>query len=225
MSYRNRLVSAAADTNLFVSGSIIKRDHPHLPLLAWRCAAFTLAISDQQRAEAVKRSCADLRSPRSQPSFASSEVTDDLVTGDEDLLVLQAHPKLRELNSPSKFSCTPPTMKNEPDLPRCPSEGLAALAHLHPSATWLSLPPETPLDVRARVYRRIPHLQTRNAREGAREIVAAVTQGEQMIIPVELLRLLGLKPRDKAAIDDKWVCLPPATFTLEQACGSVQWLK
>lgn len=45
------LLRAVVDTNQFVSGSITRRGNPRKLLLAWRGAAFTLVISQEQRAE------------------------------------------------------------------------------------------------------------------------------------------------------------------------------
>lgn len=58
-----------------------------------------------------------------------------------------------------------------------------------------------------------------------REIIATTTQRNQVTIPAEVRRLLGLKPRDKVTftIDDSGnVRLAPAPFTLESAYGSVK---
>lgn len=43
--------SAVIDTNLFISGVIIKRGNPHELLVQWRRGAFTLLLSDAQQAE------------------------------------------------------------------------------------------------------------------------------------------------------------------------------
>ncbi len=42
---------AVVDTNLFVSGTILKRGNPYRLLLAWRASAFTLLLTGQQREE------------------------------------------------------------------------------------------------------------------------------------------------------------------------------
>ena len=58
-----------------------------------------------------------------------------------------------------------------------------------------------------------------------KEITAATTQRNQVTIPAEVRRLLGLKPRDKVAFtieDGGAVRLAAASFTLESAYGSVQ---
>ena len=58
-----------------------------------------------------------------------------------------------------------------------------------------------------------------------KEITAATTQRNQVTIPAEVRRLLGLKPRDKVAFtieDDGVVRLAPASFSLESAYGSVR---
>ena len=56
-----------------------------------------------------------------------------------------------------------------------------------------------------------------------KEILTTVTQRGQVTLPVEVRRLLGVKPRDKVAftIDHNQVRLQPATFTLETTFGSV----
>lgn len=51
MRKKSKQPSAVVDTNLFVSGSILKRGDPHQLLLAWRSGAFTLVTSDEQREE------------------------------------------------------------------------------------------------------------------------------------------------------------------------------
>ncbi len=58
-----------------------------------------------------------------------------------------------------------------------------------------------------------------------REITTTTTQRNQVTIPVEVRRLLGLKPRDKVAFtieDDGTVSLAAAPFSLESAFGSVK---
>ncbi|MYE47306.1 MAG: AbrB/MazE/SpoVT family DNA-binding domain-containing protein [Chloroflexi bacterium] len=58
-----------------------------------------------------------------------------------------------------------------------------------------------------------------------REITAATTQRNQVTIPAEVRRLLGLKPRDKVAFtieDGGEVRLAAASFSLESAYGSVK---
>ena len=58
-----------------------------------------------------------------------------------------------------------------------------------------------------------------------REITTATTQRNQVTIPVEVRRLLGLKPRDKVAFtieDGGVVRLAAAAFSLESAYGSVK---
>ncbi len=56
-----------------------------------------------------------------------------------------------------------------------------------------------------------------------KQIVTTMTERGQVTVPVEVRRLLGLKPRDKVAftIDDDHVQLMPVRFTLESAFGSV----
>ncbi len=56
-----------------------------------------------------------------------------------------------------------------------------------------------------------------------KELVSAITQRGQVTIPVEVRRLLGLKPRDYVAfeIGGNEVKLVPVQFTLESAYGSV----
>ncbi len=58
-----------------------------------------------------------------------------------------------------------------------------------------------------------------------REFTASTTQRNQVTIPAEVRRLLGIKPRDKVAftIDDAGtVRLAAAQFSLESAHGSVK---
>ena len=58
-----------------------------------------------------------------------------------------------------------------------------------------------------------------------REIAATTTQRNQVTIPAEVRRLLGLKPRDKVAFtieDDGVVRLAAVSFSLESAYGSVK---
>ena len=58
-----------------------------------------------------------------------------------------------------------------------------------------------------------------------REITTTTTQRNQVTIPVEVRRLLGLRPRDKVAFtieDDGTVSLAAAAFSLESAFGSVR---
>lgn len=58
-----------------------------------------------------------------------------------------------------------------------------------------------------------------------KEIMAATTQRNQVTIPAEVRRLLGLKPRDKVTFtieDTGTVRLAPSRFTLESVFGSVQ---
>ena len=58
-----------------------------------------------------------------------------------------------------------------------------------------------------------------------REITATTTQRNQVTIPAEVRRLLGLKPRDKVAFtigEEGEVRLASATFDLESAYGSVK---
>ena len=57
-----------------------------------------------------------------------------------------------------------------------------------------------------------------------KEIVTTITQRGQVTIPVEVQRLLGVKPRDKIsfAIDGNQVRLLRARYTLESVAGSVK---
>lgn len=57
-----------------------------------------------------------------------------------------------------------------------------------------------------------------------KQIMTKLTQRSQVTVPAEVLRLLGLKPRDRVvfAIEDGKVSLAPARFTLESAYGSVK---
>src|SRR5690349_5367200 len=57
-----------------------------------------------------------------------------------------------------------------------------------------------------------------------KEITTTVTQRGQVTLPVEVQRLLGVRPRDKVtfAIDQGQVTLSAARFTLESAAGSVE---
>ncbi len=58
-----------------------------------------------------------------------------------------------------------------------------------------------------------------------REITTTTTQRNQVTIPVEVRRLLGLKPGDKVAFtieDGGKVRLAAASFSLESAYGSVK---
>ncbi len=56
-----------------------------------------------------------------------------------------------------------------------------------------------------------------------KEILVTVTQRSQVTVPAEVLRLLGVAPRDKLAfqIEGDQVRLIPAKFTLESAYGSI----
>ena len=56
-----------------------------------------------------------------------------------------------------------------------------------------------------------------------KKLVSTITQRGQVTIPVEVRRLLGLKPRDRVAfeIGENEVKLVPVRFTLESAYGSV----
>jgi len=123
------------DTNLFVSGSIIKHGIPYQLLMAWRSGSFLLLISEEQRTELEdvlhrpeiaqkyrlsQQEIADLlllvdntapqvplrrrlpvkvRDPKDAHLLAAAlgGKADYLVTGDEDLLVLNGHPKLGTL--------------------------------------------------------------------------------------------------------------------------------
>lgn len=60
-----------------------------------------------------------------------------------------------------------------------------------------------------------------------KEIVTTITQRSQVTVPVEVRRVLGVKPRDKIAftIEDGEVRLAPPSFSLESAYGSVKPLE
>ncbi len=51
MSSARQIVKAVVDTNLFVSGTILKRGRSFELLEAWRQGAFTLVMAHEQRAE------------------------------------------------------------------------------------------------------------------------------------------------------------------------------
>src|SRR3712207_5464687 len=51
MSERSARLRVAVDTNLFVSGTILKRGNPFALLERWRVQAFDLLLSDRQHAE------------------------------------------------------------------------------------------------------------------------------------------------------------------------------
>ena len=55
------------------------------------------------------------------------------------------------------------------------------------------------------------------------DITTTITRRGQVTVPVEVRRMLGVKPRDKVTftIDGEKVHLAPAAFTLESAFGSV----
>ncbi len=57
-----------------------------------------------------------------------------------------------------------------------------------------------------------------------KKIVTTITQRSQVPVPVEVRRVLGVKPRDKIAftIEDGEVRLASAPFSLESAYGSVK---
>ena len=57
-----------------------------------------------------------------------------------------------------------------------------------------------------------------------KEITTTITQRSQVTIPVEVQRLLGVKPKDKIAftIEGGQVRLVPASFSLESVYGSVK---
>ena len=56
-----------------------------------------------------------------------------------------------------------------------------------------------------------------------KEITTTLTQRGQVTVPVEVQRILGVKPRDKVTftIEDGHVTLSAPAFTLESAFGSV----
>ena len=55
-------------------------------------------------------------------------------------------------------------------------------------------------------------------------VTSTLTQRSQVTVPIEVRRVLGLKPRDKVAfaIEDGEVRLTPVSFSLESVYGSVQ---
>lgn len=57
-----------------------------------------------------------------------------------------------------------------------------------------------------------------------KEVVATLTQRGQVTVPVEVRRILGIKPRDKIAfrIEEDEVRLAAVKFTLETAYGSIK---
>ena len=57
-----------------------------------------------------------------------------------------------------------------------------------------------------------------------KQVTATLTQRSQVTVPIEVRRVLGLKPRDKVAftIEDGEVRLTSASFGLELAYGSIQ---
>ncbi len=60
-----------------------------------------------------------------------------------------------------------------------------------------------------------------------REIMASITQRGQVTIPVEIQRLLGLKPRGKVSfvVEAGQVRLAAPRYTLESAFGAVEPLN
>lgn len=70
-------------------------------------------------------------------------------------------------------------------------------------------------------------MQVNNASQTNKEILSTITQRGQVTIPVEVRKLLGVRPRDKVAftIEDGHVGLVPARFTLETAFQSIPALK
>ncbi len=54
--------------------------------------------------------------------------------------------------------------------------------------------------------------------------VTSITQGSQITLPVEVRRILGVKPKDKIAfaIENDEVKLVPVQYTIESAAGSVR---
>ena len=57
--------------------------------------------------------------------------------------------------------------------------------------------------------------------------ITTMTQRRQVTIPAEVLRVLGLKPRDRVAfsIEGSQVTVKPVEFTLETAFGAVKPLN
>ena len=126
---------AVVDTNLFVSGIILKRDVPYLLLESWHHGLFILVTSQLLRAELeevlkrpeicqkyqihpeetsllinlfdqkaekvtpIKKLPVQIRDPKDEVVLATAlgGRADYLVTGDNDLLVLNNHPKLGKL--------------------------------------------------------------------------------------------------------------------------------
>lgn len=60
-----------------------------------------------------------------------------------------------------------------------------------------------------------------------REITAAISKKGQISLPVEIQRLLGVRPRDRVsfAIEDGQVRLLPSRHSLESILGTVQPLS
>jgi putative PIN family toxin of toxin-antitoxin system len=134
MTKNNEQVKVVLDTNLFVSGAILKRGNPYELLEAWRREGFVLLISDALQteiAEVLIREIKEkyhlttdeveetlqllqtdalltspaptlpvaLRDPKDEKvlALAVGGQADYLVTGDEDLLIMQGNPGLRGL--------------------------------------------------------------------------------------------------------------------------------
>jgi putative PIN family toxin of toxin-antitoxin system len=135
MRRKSKLLRAVVDTNLFVSGLIIKRGLPYQLVEAFRTGVFTLLVSPTltreyervlseerflQRYGLTQAEVADflflvdttafmvtprqrlpvpVRDPKDEKILAAAlgGQADCLVTGDDDLLALRDHPKLKTL--------------------------------------------------------------------------------------------------------------------------------
>lgn len=134
-SSKKRQLRVVVDTNIFISGSIIKNGYPHELVSKWKDKLFILLISKKQQEELIdvfirprivknynlsKKEIAallflidttgikiplntqlaiEVRDPKDEYILATAlqGEADYLVTGDEDLLVLDGNPNLRKL--------------------------------------------------------------------------------------------------------------------------------
>ncbi len=134
-SFKKRQLRAVVDTNLFISGSIIKSGYPHQLVSEWKDNSFILLISQEQRDELVDvftrpkivkkynlskkeitsllflidtaaikiplnaKLAIEVRDPKDEYILATAlkGEAEYLVTGDEDLLVLNGNPALGKL--------------------------------------------------------------------------------------------------------------------------------
>lgn len=134
-SSKGKLLRIVIDTNLFVSGLIIKNGYPSRLLSHWRKHSFILLTSDQQREELIDvltrpkilenyhlskkeiisaiflldttairldtkgKLPVEVRDPKDEKilAIALRGNADYLVTGDEDLLILNGNPSLKNL--------------------------------------------------------------------------------------------------------------------------------